>query len=634
MKMNLLFIFSAILFFGSVSLPAIAEPVEDKQALLDFLHNIHHSHSLNWKQSSSVCSKWTGVTCNGDQSRVVALRLPGEGIQGPIPPNTLSRLSAIQILSLRSNGISGSFPSDFSKLENLTSLYLQFNNFSGPLPTDFSMWKNLSILDLSNNRFNGSIPTSISNLTHLTSLNLANNSLSGVIPDINVPSLQSLNLANNNLTGSVPRSLLRFPSWAFSGNNLSSESAIPPALPLQPPTPQPPRKANKLSEPAILGIVLGGCVLAFVIIALLMVCCYSKKDKEGGLPTKSQKKEVSLEKNASESQDKNNRLVFFEGCNLAFDLEDLLRASAEVLGKGTFGTTYKAALEDATTVVVKRLKEVPVAKKEFEQQMEVIGSIRHPNVSALRAYYYSKDEKLTVSDYYEQGSVSAMLHGKRGEGRIPLDWETRLKIAIGAARGIAHIHTQNGGKLVHGNIKASNIFLNSEGYGCISDIGLAALMSPMPPPAMRAAGYRAPEVTDSRKATNSSDVYSFGVLLLELLTGKSPIHSTGGDEAVHLVRWVHSVVREEWTAEVFDIELLRYPNIEEEMVEMLQIGMNCVVRMPEQRPKMPDIVKMVEDIRRGSIENRPSTETNLETAVSTPTPQAADEASTSAPPPQ
>ncbi|KAJ9139801.1 hypothetical protein P3X46_030500 [Hevea brasiliensis] len=628
MKMNLLFIFSAILFLGAVSLPAIAEPVEDKQALLDFLGNIHHSHSLNWKQNSSVCSEWTGVTCNGDQSRVVALRLPGEGIQGPVPPNTLSRLSAVQILSLRSNGISGTFPLDFSKLENLTGLYLQFNNFSGPLPSDFSMWENLSILDLSNNGFNGSIPTAMSNLTHLTSLNLANNSLSGVIPDINVPSLQSLNLANNNLTGSVPRSLLRFPSWAFSGNELSSETVLPPALPFQPPSPQPPRKSKKLSEPAILGIVLGGCVLGFVIIALLMVCCYSKKDQKGGLPTKSQKKEGSLKKNTSEGHDKNNRLVFFEGCNLAFDLEDLLRASAEVLGKGTFGTTYKAALEDANTVMVKRLKEVPVSKKEFEQQMEVIGSIRHRNVSALRAYYYSKDEKLTVSDYHEQGSVSAMLHGKRGEGRISLDWETRLKIAIGAARGIAHIHTQNGGKLVHGNIKGSNIFLNSEGYGCISDIGLAALMSPMPPAAIRAAGYRAPEVTDSRKATHASDVYSFGVLLLELLTGKSPMHSTGGDEVVHLVRWVHSVVREEWTAEVFDVELLRYPNIEEEMVEMLQIGMNCVVRMPEQRPIMPDVVKMVEDIRRGSTENPPSTE------VSTPTPQSADVAFTSAPPPQ
>ena len=210
-----------------------------------------------------------------------------------------------------------------------------------------------------------------------------------------------------------------------------------------------------------------------------------------------------------------------------------------------------------------------------------------------------------------------------------MGWETRLKIAIGAARGIAHIHTQNGGKLVHGNIKSSNIFLNSQGYGCVSDIGLASLMSPMAPPVMRAAGYRAPEVTDTRKATHASDVYSYGVLLLELLTGKSPMHTTGGDEVVHLVRWVNSVVREEWTAEVFDLELLRYPNIEEEMVEMLQIGLSCVVRMPEQRPKMPDVVKMVEEIRQVSTENPPSSDSKLEISVATPSPQAAEVGSTS-----
>jgi len=125
---------------------------------------------------------------------------------------------------------------------------------------------------------------------------------------------------------------------------------------------------------------------------------------------KSPKGEVSRKKEGSESQDK-NRIVFFEGCNLAFDLEDLLRASAEVLGKGTFGTVYKAALEDATTVAVKRLKDVMVGKREFEQQMEMVGRIRHDNVAALRAYYYSKEEKLMVYDYYEQGSVSSMLHG-------------------------------------------------------------------------------------------------------------------------------------------------------------------------------------------------------------------------------
>ncbi|KAK4839577.1 hypothetical protein QYF36_022919 [Acer negundo] len=621
--MNLL---CAIFLLGTIFLPTIADLVEDKEALLDFRRHINHSRSLNWNESSSVCNKWTGVTCNEDRSRVIALRLPAMALNGSIPPNTISRLSAIETLSLRSNSISGFIPSDLSKLQNLTYLYLEFNRFSGPLPSDFSVWKNLTVVDLSNNFFNGSISSSIANLTRLTTLILANNSLSGDIPDLNIPSLQHLNLSNNNLTGSVPHYLQRFPSSAFFGNNITSEIALPPALPVQPPNIQPSmRKHTRISEPALLGIILGGCVLGFVAIALLIICCCSTKGDRDGRPVKSQKIEKSLKKGVSESQDKNSRLVFFEGCNLAFDLEDLLRASAEVLGKGTFGTTYKAALEDATTVVVKRLKEVNVGKREFEQLMEMVGSIRHENVAPLRAYYYSKDEKLMVYDYYHKGSISSILHGRRGEGRTALDWDTRLRIAIGTARGIAHIHGEIGGKLVHGDIRASNVFLNSQGNVYVSDIGLATLMSPMPPPVVRAAGYRAPEVTDIRKATHASDVYSFGVLLLELLTGKSSTNATGSDEVVHLVRWVTSVVREEWTAEVFDVELLRYPNIEEEMVEMLQIGMACVVRIPEQRPKMLDIVKMVEEIRQVGTGNKSEI-----SSPTTSTPQAIIEIGSSA----
>lgn len=405
--MDLFFIFLAIsLIFSHTA----ADPVEDKQALLDFLQNISHPHSLNWNQSSSLCTNWTGVFCNSDHSRVTGLRLPGVGLSGPIPPNTLSRLSAIQVISLRSNAISGPFPSDFSKLLNLTALNLQHNKFSGSLPLNFSVWNNLSIIDLSNNRFNGSIPSSISNLTHLIALNLANNSLSGEIPDLNIPSLQQISLANNNLTGNLPKSLQRFPSSAFSGNNLTLENALPPAFPVQPPNVQPSKKkTTKLSEAAILGIVICGCVLVFVVIAVFMMLCCSNGGGKGG-PVKQKKKDVSFKKEVS-IKDKNEKLVFYEGNNLAFNLEDLLRASAEVLGKGTFGTTYKAALEDASTVVVKRLKEVSVGKREFEQHMEVLGNIKHENVVALRAYYYSKDEKLTVSDYYDQGSVSALLHG-------------------------------------------------------------------------------------------------------------------------------------------------------------------------------------------------------------------------------
>ncbi|KAK6251389.1 hypothetical protein QUC31_009017 [Theobroma cacao] len=616
--MEALHVSSWICLLGLVLLQGNADLIEDKQALLDFVNNLRHSRSLNWNETSPVCNNWTGVTCNADGSRITAVRLPGIGLHGPIPANTISRLSALQILSLRSNGISGHFPSDFSNLRNLSFLYLQYNNFSGPLPVDFSVWKNLSIINLSNNRFNGSIPRSLSNLTHLEALNLANNSLCGEIPDLNLPSLQHINLSNNNLTGGVPKSLLRFPSSSFGGNNISSESVPPQTSPYVAPSSEPypaSKKSGRLGETALLGIIIAACVLGIVGFAFLLVVCCSRRKSDDVYSRKLQKGEMSPEKVVSRSQDANNRLFFFEGCNYTFDLEDLLRASAEVLGKGTFGISYKAVLEDATTVVVKRLKEVSVGKRDFEQQMEVVGSIRHANVVELKAYYYSKDERLMVYDYYNQGSVSSILHGKRGEDRIPLGWDARMKIAIGAARGIARIHMENGGKFVHGNIKSSNIFLNSEQYGCVSDLGLSTIMSPLAPPISRAAGYRAPEVTDTRKAMQPSDVYSFGVVLLELLTGKSPIHTTGGDEIVHLVRWVHSVVREEWTAEVFDIELMRYPNIEEEMVEMLQIAMTCVVRMPDQRPKMPELVKMLENVRHIESENRPSSGNRSESST-------------------
>ncbi|XWS48844.1 hypothetical protein CRYUN_Cryun13aG0111300 [Craigia yunnanensis] len=616
--MEALYIFSWICFLGLVWFQGNADLVEDKQALLDFVNNLRHSRSLNWNETSLVCKNWTGVTCNAGGSRIIAVRLPGIGLHGPILANTLSRLSALQILSLRPNGISGHFPSDFTNLRNLSFLYLQYNNFSGPLPVDFSVWKNLTIVNLSNNRFNGSIPSSLSNLTHLEALNLANNSLSGEIPDLNLPSLQQINLSNNNLTGGVPKSLLRFPNSVFGGNNISFESIPPQTSPFAAPSSEPfptSKKSGRLGETALLGIIIAGCVLAIMALVFFIIVCCSRRKSEDVFSRKLQKGEMSPEKEVSRSQDANNRLFFFEGCNYTFDLEDLLRASAEVLGKGTFGISYKAVLEDATTVVVKRLKEVSVGKRDFEQQMEVVGSIRHANVVELKAYYCSKDERLMVYDYYNQGSVSSMLHGKRGEDRIPLDWDARMKIAIGAARGISCVHMENGGKFVHGNIKSSNIFVNSQQYGCVSDIGLSTIMSALAPPISRATGYRAPEVTDTRKAMQPSDVYSFGVVLLELLTGKSPIHTTGGDEIVHLVRWVHSVVREEWTAEVFDIELMRYPNIEEEMVEMLQIAMTCVVRMPDQRPKMPELVKMIENVRRIDSENRPSSGNRSESST-------------------
>jgi serine/threonine protein kinase len=133
----------------------------------------------------------------------------------------------------------------------------------------------------------------------------------------------------------------------------------------------------------------------------------------------------------------------------------------------------------------------------------------------------------------------------------------------------------------------------------VSDSGLTTLVGPSSAPS-RTTGYRAPEVTDSRRVPQKADVYSFGVLLLELLTGKAPSQAALNDEGVDLPRWVQSVVRSEWTSEVFDMELLRHPNTEEQMVQLLQLAIDCVAQVPEARPSMAHVVVRIEEIKKSS----------------------------------
>ncbi|XP_042045310.1 probable inactive receptor kinase At2g26730 isoform X2 [Salvia splendens] len=292
-----------------------------------------------------------------------------------------------------------------------------------------------------------------------------------------------------------------------------------------------------------------------------------------------------------DSMSQEGKLVFLEDVNVGpvFEIEYLLEASAEVIGKGSFGTSYRTILDNGSIVVVKRFKDVNPTFKDFHKHVELFGRLNHMNIGRLKAYYYGRDKMLLLYDYYRQGCISS-LHGKRSDGVIPLDWVTRVKVALEAARGIAHVHGQDQ-KLVLGNIKSSNIFINDQNHTIVAfDAGLANLISPERLPRVLDSVYCAPEVASSGEVSQASDVYSFGVVLLELFYGVSSQVFSSLPELVRYVNHTH-----DWPAELVDGAFLRYRD-KQALAQALQMAAGCVGTVVEHRPTIFEVVKVLEEI--------------------------------------
>ncbi|MED6156073.1 putative leucine-rich repeat receptor-like protein kinase imk3 [Stylosanthes scabra] len=535
-------------------------------------------------------------------------------------PFEIGNLSRLRKLDFSNNAFNGSLPAAISNLSSLTLLNVENNHFANQIPEALGGLHNLSVLVLSRNQFVGHIPHSIGNISSLTRLDLSLNKISGEIPDSfeNLASLNSFNVSYNNLSGPVPTLLAnKFNSSSFLGNiqlcgyNLSNP--CPSQAPSQGvivPTPESSKQQHhkKLGIKDIILIAAGVLLVVLVTICCILLVCLIRKrstsDAEHGRATTRAAatrtgKGISPPAAASDIEtggENGGKLVHFDG-PLAFTADDLLCATAEIMGKSTYGTVYKATLEDGTQAAVKRLREkITKSQREFESEVAVLGRIRHPNLLALRAYYMGpKGEKLLVFDYMPNGSLASFLHARGPETLI--DWPTRMKIAQGMSRGLFHLHSRE--NIIHGNLTSSNVLLDETTNAKIADYGLSRLMTAAANSNVIATagalGYRAPELSKLKKANTKTDIYSLGVILLELLTGKPPGEAMNG---VDLPQWVASIVKEEWTNEVFDVELMRDASTNgDELLNTLKLALHCVDPTPSARPEAQQVLHQLEEIR-------------------------------------
>lgn len=363
--------------------------------LRDILNSSTSNLHSNWTGPPCLKnhSRWAGISCS-NAGHVTHLVLEGTQIKSSIPPMLLQNLTFLSKLSFRNNSIYGNLP-NLSGLVNLQFLFLSHNQFSGSIPFSY-----------------------VVDLPKLTKLELQDNYLQGSIPPFDQQTLIALNLSHNQLQGPIPQTpvLQRFSDSSYDNNSklcgrpLPVQCPLPPISPspaaAAPPTPSRARKGGGINHWRIALIAAAAAFVLFSII-IFFLCYYNRRNQN--------KENKTREGLAGDDGERRVELEFFDKSRTrVFDLDDLLRASAEVIGRGKLGTTYKAVVEDnGLTVVVKRLKEMnDLSKKEFVQQMQLLGKLKHENVVQLISYYYAREEKLLIYEYIPQGiSLFELLHG-------------------------------------------------------------------------------------------------------------------------------------------------------------------------------------------------------------------------------
>ncbi|RDX61260.1 putative leucine-rich repeat receptor-like protein kinase, partial [Mucuna pruriens] len=568
----------------------------------------------------------------GECVNLTRMEMESNKLSGKIP-SELSKLSQLRYLSLHSNEFTGNIPPEIGNLGLLFMLNLSSNHLSGEIPKSYGRLAQLNNLDLSNNNFSGSIPRELSDCNRLLSLNLSHNNISGEIPyelgnlfslqillDLSSNSLSGaippnldklsvleiLNVSHNHLSGTIPQSfasMISLQSIDFSYNNLSG--SIPTGGVFQTATAEAyvgnsglcgevkgltcpkvfsSNKSGGVNKKVLLGVIIPVCVLFIGMICVGILLC-----------RRHAKKRIDEESKGIERSDQSIGMVW--GRDGKFTLSDLIRATDDFddkhcIGKGGFGSVYRAQLLTGQIVAVKRFNisdsdDIPTVNlQSFENEIRSLTGVRHRNIIKLYGFCSRRGQMYLVYEHVDRGSLGKVLYGE--EGILELRWATRLKIVQGIAHAISYLHSDCSPPIVHRDITLNNILLDSDLEPRLADFGTAKLLSSNTSTWTSVAGsygYMAPELAHTMRVTDKCDVYSFGVVVLEIMMGKHP-----GELLTTLYSNKYLPSIEEPQVLLKDMLDQRLPpptdQLAEAVVFTISIALACTRAAPESRPMM------------------------------------------------
>ncbi|KAG8366958.1 hypothetical protein BUALT_Bualt16G0022400 [Buddleja alternifolia] len=535
---------------------------------------------------------------------LILLDASSNQISGSLPPS-IGNLASLLVLNLSWNPLHGSIPSSLSQIKGIKCLSLAGNNLSGSIPASFGQLYSLEILDLSSNSLSGEIPKNFANLRNLTVLFLNNNKLSGQLPPdlANISTLSEFNVSFNNLSGPLSLDNNMIKCNSFLGNpllncpmlSLSSHSGDQQGRPgdsqndASSPSSTPNQKGKGGFNSIEIASITSAAAIVSVLLALIVIFFYTRKWKPRSRVSGTARKEV----------------IIFNDIGVPLTFETVVRATAgfnasNCIGNGGFGSTYKAEIAPGVLVAIKQLSVGRFqGDEQFDAEIKTLGRLCHPNLVTLIGYHASETEMFLIYNYLPGGNLEKFIQERPTRA---VDWRVLHKIALDIARALTYLHDQCVPRVLHRDVKPSNILLDEDYNAYLSDFGLARLLGTSETHATtRVAGtfgYVAPEYAMTCRVSDKADVYSYGVVLLELISDKKlldPSFSSYGN-GFNIVSWACMLLRQGRAKEFFTAGLWDM-GPHDDLIEVLHLAVVCTVDSLSTRPTMKQVVRRLKQLQ-------------------------------------